>query len=173
MPSPTAREGEPSTIRVRTSRTLPLVALVWLSAAMGVLLYQGMLGGYSIYLTLLLAAVAIGIGLAMRFSLERPCRLVIAAEGIELPQRGMGLVKWREIVHIEGVTGGVAIFVTEEAAARLPAESGRDGFAFAAATPAGTRYLWVSDAGLECSAKEIAAELVARHNGAAGPLSGR
>jgi hypothetical protein len=173
-PDPPARP----TITVGPSVTLPALTLCWLVGGLGLVLYRVLHGGATVYWMVAAALLAGGIGFALRSVLDRPARIVVSDQGVEIASRRTGLLKWREIVHIEkfphGGSGAVALFLTEEAASRLPPQNDRDGLVYAdPALGAAQYHVWFSDAGLDCTAEQIAAELEARRNGSTGPLTQR
>lgn len=103
--------------------------------------------------------------------------LVITTAGMEM--RGRATLKWNDMVHIEVVRGAdfssLAIFVTDDAAQKLPPASDRDNlFVYAGVdAPLQQRHVWINDSNLEYTAQEIASELEARLNGTGGPLTAR
>ena len=180
MKKPLAKHDPPAapTITIGTSRTLPLVVLAWLVAGLALVIYQVLQHGVTTLWMALAAVLAGGIGFALRSVVDRPARIIISPQGVEILSRRTGVLKWREIVHIEkfrhSTNGAVALFLTEDAAARLPPQADRDGLVFAhPAMGAAQFHVWFSDAGLECSAELIAEEMEARRNGSTGPLTAR
>jgi hypothetical protein len=126
-----------------------------------------------------LAANGVVAMIALRNVLDRRPWLTITSTGFKL--RDKPAIRWHEIVHIEAIRvpraacGAIAVFVTDEAAKKLPPARARDNvFMYAGiASPLAQRHLWFSDANLEYTAQEIAAELEARRGCAAGPLTAR
>jgi hypothetical protein len=169
---------QPPTIHVRARKSPALALLV------GGLLLVGI--GWECHwqqrLPPWLAYCLMGVGgslllVALRWLFDRRPRVVISHQGIEVVAWRAGIVRWAEIVHVECFSlpeqGGVALFVTPEALARVPANAARHGTPVLVNNAFAGPPIWFGDAMLEASATEVTAELIARRSGSVGPLTKR
>jgi hypothetical protein len=183
------RQSEPPpTIAVRTRKSPALALLLCGMLLLGIGVEGHWSGRFQPWLTygLILAGGAVGL-YAVRWLLDRRPRVVINSQGVDvliLDADGLsvhacrtGVVRYNEIVHIEcfgkSERSIVALFVTAEALARIPREAMRNGTPVLANELFAGPPIWFDDLMLECSAGEIAAELVARRRGDVGPLTAR
>jgi hypothetical protein len=180
VPDPTDPRAKLPAIAVRSRRLNPLVLAIVFGTLTAIFPFSPMYEAWSWWLR----SAALGISgtltiLALWKLCDRRPWLVITTAGLEM--RGRTTLKWNEMVHIEVVRvpradfSSLAIFVTDEAAKKLPPASDRDNlFMYAGVdAPMQQRHVWINDANLEYTAQEIASELEARRNGAGGPLTAR
>jgi hypothetical protein len=107
---------------------------------------------------------------------DRRPRVIINAQGVDVVTRRTGILRWNEIIHVECFTsdqGQIALFVTAEALARIPREATRSGTPVLANDAFAGPPVWFGDGLLEYSAADLAAELIARRRGDAGPITAR
>lgn len=130
---------------------------------------------------LLGAAISLGsvvyVAYAAALLFDRRPRVVFRADAVELVICRSGLIRYQEIVHVECFRvqsqAAVAVFLTPEAHARLPAGSADNRTPVFANELFSSPPLWFVDGSLTATAPEIAAELDARRRGATGPLTAR
>lgn len=176
-------QPEPPTIVVHGSRAIPLAVLVGAGCILGVLAWLSVRslkhgGGISLEFGLFVVAGIAFWLLTQRVPTHRPVQLLILTQGIELTAQETGVIRWSEIVHVSLFTippygaDGLAIFITHEAASRLPPGGNHDLPALVDVSD-GTKYLVLYGRDLEYPLSEVLAEIEARRLGQTGPLTKR
>jgi hypothetical protein len=111
------------------------------------------------------------------YLLDRRPVVTIRHDGVDVAGNGTGFIRWHEIIHIECFRvqeqGAVALFVTEEALARLPPFAPDENLPVLVNCAFSGPPIWFSDGPLAYSAREIADELIARQRGVGGCLTAR
>jgi hypothetical protein len=172
------RSEQPPTIHVRVRRSPGLALLVGGALVLGIG-FEGYLQGrfHHVFCFGLMGVGGMCVLIAVRWLFDRRPRVIINAQGVEVTACRTGLLRWSEIVHVECFStaeqGGVALFVTAEALARIPSDATRNGTPVLANDAFAGPPIWFSDGMLEHSAADIAAELVARRRGDLGPITKR
>lgn len=168
---------DPPTIVVHGSRAIPLVLLAAAGCALGAAVFVTLQQGALTRELALIFVVAVVIGiLAGKRARNRPVQMAIASRGVDIISQQTGLVRWDEMVHVSLFTippdgaDGLALFITQEAAQRLPPSRQHRLPEFANVVD-GTQYLVLYARDLEYPLSEVLAEIEARRLGQTGPLT--
>lgn len=164
------------TIAIRNRWRLPLLQTVG-GAALAIVaceaLRQHRLAAWLAGVCLAGAAATAALG-AVLLADRRP-RVILHREGVDVAVCRTGLIRWQEIIAVETFRirsdSGLALFLTAETYARLPPPANHDRIPVFANEAFAGPPIWFSDAALEATAEEIAAEITARRRGDLGPLS--